>query len=530
MIAVRSLIRLDRAWQLAKANTCTSKRSQGCCSYYVVSCIRKQIGVKDIRSAMEWNRKRRMINTMSRPVGTQSSLDEDVNDETLILGELAESTLNSTSPQDNAEVSEAEGVLAESTYTSVAIKDNDEVKDGKPMLADSTAPSVLPNSVGDGDAEGVSMLSVEKHSVSLEVGSSLMHFIKGKSGSTQRSVEEEMGVKIIFPSSKEEDSIVIKGSSFESIARASEKIQVIIDQAIRSPNLDYSHFISLPLAIHPELVDKLDRFQNSILRGGDLKDVNENSGDDSDEDASNDEDKVEQSEKALDVAVEIKTAGDSDHVKVDLTGVPLISYARKASKSSTPKVSKSNTELGIDRSIFIKPKQFHLTVLMLKLWNKERVHAATEVLQNVASEVIDALEGRPVFVRLKGLDCMKGSLAKARVLYAPVEEIGTEDRLIRACQVIIDAYVKAGLVLERDATHKLKLHATVMNVRHRNRKKWGTKFDSFDARGIFTRYGSKPWGDYHIREAHLSQRFAYDDSGYYHCCASIPFPEDELQD
>lgn len=37
--------------------------------------------------------------------------------------------------------------------------------------------------------------------------------------------------------------------------------------------------------------------------------------------------------------------------------------------------------MGIDRSIFIKPKTFHLTVLMLKLWNNERIAAAAEVLQ-----------------------------------------------------------------------------------------------------------------------------------------------------
>ena len=91
---------------------------------------------------------------------------------------------------------------------------------------------------------------------------------------------------------------------------------------------------------------------------------------------------------------------------------------------------------------------------------------------------------------------MRGSLAKARVLFAPVEEIGSEDRLLRACriqifiytnkekeeyyllklglnffchlnkffwiswaflEVIIDAYVEAGLVLEKDANKKLKV-------------------------------------------------------------------------
>lgn len=34
-------------------------------------------------------------------------------------------------------------------------------------------------------------------------------------------------------------------------------------------------------------------------------------------------------------------------------------------------------------------------------------------------------------------ECMKGSLAKARVLYAPVEEIGSEGRLLRASRIHI---------------------------------------------------------------------------------------------
>ncbi|KAG4924370.1 hypothetical protein JHK87_049910 [Glycine soja] len=53
-------------------------------------------------------------------------------------------------------------------------------------------------------------------------------------------------------------------------------------------------------------------------------------------------------------------------------------------------------DLGIDKSIFIKPRTFHLIVLMLKLWNKDQIKTASEVLQ----------------------ECMKDSLAKARVLYS----------------------------------------------------------------------------------------------------------------
>lgn len=32
-------------------------------------------------------------------------------------------------------------------------------------------------------------------------------------------------------------------------------------------------------------------------------------------------------------------------------------------------------------------------------------------------------------------DSMRGSLAKARVLYAPVEELGDDGRLLRACRI-----------------------------------------------------------------------------------------------
>jgi activating signal cointegrator complex subunit 1 len=57
------------------------------------------------------------------------------------------------------------------------------------------------------------------------------------------------------------------------------------------------------------------------------------------------------------------------------------------------------------------------------------------------------------------------------------------------------------------------------------RSKWKRNVDSFDARSIFKQYGSEDWGQYLIREAHLSKRFSFDENGYYQCCASIPFPE-----
>ncbi|XP_066400755.1 uncharacterized protein [Miscanthus floridulus] len=271
-------------------------------------------------------------------------------------------------------------------------------------------------------------------------------------------------------------------------------------EAVQSRQLDYSHFISLPLALHQDLVDKLNHFQSSIL-----------GEEDSDKDESRSEGSIDEM--------------DDDHKQADGSSISIKLQVQEEESAEAKMGSKgSQSDFGIDKSIFIKPKTFHLTVLMLKLWNKDRIAKASDVLQSVSTQVNEALENRPISIQLRGLTCMKGSPAKARVVYAPVLEVGGEGRLARACKVITDAFAKSGLVFQSDV-RELKLHATMMNVRHRKstnkRNQWK---DSFDARDIFRKFGKEEWGEYPIHEVHLSQRFKFDKSGYYYRCSSIPLP------
>uniref|UniRef100_A0A0D9Y5M7 K Homology domain-containing protein n=1 Tax=Oryza glumipatula TaxID=40148 RepID=A0A0D9Y5M7_9ORYZ len=344
----------------------------------------------------------------------------------------------------------------------------------------------------------------EKCSSSVQVDAPLMRFVKGKGGTMQKQIEDETGVKIIFPSSKEETCVVLEAKTTEDIRKASEKIAKVIEEAVKSPMLDYSHFISLPLAIHPSLVEKLNHFQFSIL--GTSSNVDSDKGEDLSEGSMDEIDHEQKQERSPSVSIKMQAHEESVRVKMDIKG--------------------SQPDFGIDKSIFIKPKTFHLTVLMLKLWNKDRIAKASDVLQSVSSQVMEALENRPISIQLRGLTCMKGSPARARVVYAPVLEVGEEGRLQ---QVITDAFVKSGLVLERDARQELKLHATIMNVRHRKSKRWNQRNDSFDAQNIFRKYGEHDWGEYLIPEIHLSQRFKFDERGYYYCCSSIPLPTAEMQ-
>lgn len=339
-----------------------------------------------------------------------------------------------------------------------------------------------------------------KCSITMEVDTPLVCFVKGKGGSVQKQIEEELQVKLIFPSSKEETSLVIEGNKVENLTKASERIKQVLEEAVQSRMLEYSHFISLPLALHSDLVQKLVKFQSTIL--GEIAE-----GDSGETDDSGDK------SESQSISVQLEVEEKKDQVRVEIA-------ERVVGSGSKSRILSG---LGIDKSIFIKPKTFHLTVLMLKLWNKDRVATASDILQRISSKVMDALENRPISIKLEGLACMKGSPAKARVLYAPVFEVGEEGRLVRACQVIRDAFVESGLIVDKDAQQTLKLHATLMNVRHRKseRKRWN---DSFDARRVFDEYGSEEWGEYPISEIHLSQRFKFDESGYYHCCSSITLP------
>uniref|UniRef100_M0ZRK4 Nucleic acid binding protein n=1 Tax=Solanum tuberosum TaxID=4113 RepID=M0ZRK4_SOLTU len=56
-------------------------------------------------------------------------------------------------------------------------------------------------------ADDESLSAAQKHSVTVKAGASLMRFIRGKGGATQRTIEEEMKVKIIIPFSRNEDCL-----------------------------------------------------------------------------------------------------------------------------------------------------------------------------------------------------------------------------------------------------------------------------------------------------------------------------------
>lgn len=99
-------------------------------------------------------------------------------------------------------------------------------------------------------------------------------------------------------------------------------------QAVKSPALEYSHFISLPLAIHPELVDKLTRFQSTILGDCHSKDADGNLNVVSTKETSEGEESSDTNKQASDGAVNLKVA-HADDAKLGVTDLPIVSYLPK---------------------------------------------------------------------------------------------------------------------------------------------------------------------------------------------------------
>jgi len=153
-------------------------------------------------------------------------------------------------------------------------------------------------------------LETSGHSVNVKVDGSLLRFVKGKGGKVQKKIEEKTGAKLGFVSTPEKTTVVVDGPSAKSVTTAAETIQQILEEAVKSPNLQYSHFISLPLAVHTELVEKLTDFQNSVLSLSGTAGKEE-----SDSDSASNAESSEDDFEGKKITVDLNVEDNTEHVK-----------------------------------------------------------------------------------------------------------------------------------------------------------------------------------------------------------------------
>uniref|UniRef100_A0A453EIB0 K Homology domain-containing protein n=1 Tax=Aegilops tauschii subsp. strangulata TaxID=200361 RepID=A0A453EIB0_AEGTS len=155
-----------------------------------------------------------------RPVSTQASPREAHLDE---ISNSRRKQMAGTSITDSEN-----SVLDETTNVGIEVTTNNTFLSESSSTFSSSATKVA--------AENTMEVIREKYSSSVEVDVPLMHFLKGKGGSVQKQIEQETGVKIIFPSGKEETLVVLEGKSAESIGKVSERIAKILEEGCSKSN------------------------------------------------------------------------------------------------------------------------------------------------------------------------------------------------------------------------------------------------------------------------------------------------------
>ncbi|GIL50546.1 hypothetical protein Vafri_6716 [Volvox africanus] len=195
----------------------------------------------------------------------------------------------------------------------------------------------------------------------------------------------------------------------------------------------------------------------------------------------------------------------------------------------------------------MRPQHLHLTLLMLKLYSDQKRHEAQQLLARLQGPVATLLGAGPVKVHLQGLEYMNDDPGAMHVMYLRVQDMGPGNRLEALCDLVVEEFARAGLLLPQDE-RKVKLHATILNTRYRKRPQASEAVGGsgrrgegpagaagagsgptsrreerqpFDGRALLEEHGRLDLGIHTIQALHLSQRGAYGEDGYYRCARKL---------
>lgn len=147
------------------------------------------------------------------------------------------------------------------------------------------------------------------------------------------------------------------------------------------------------------------------------------------------------------------------------------------------------------------------------------------------------MAGVPLTIRLSGLDCMGDDPTDMHVLYLKVQD-DPSGRLAALCKLAVAAFEQAGL-LGQQPQHKVKLHATIINTRHRRQQHDGPQQHNgqqhhqkqqhhqtrqgFDGTALLKQHACLDVGEVQLPSLAISQRGVYDvASGYYAALDTLP--------
>ncbi|XP_073957558.1 activating signal cointegrator 1 complex subunit 1-like [Choristoneura fumiferana] len=180
---------------------------------------------------------------------------------------------------------------------------------------------------------------------------------------------------------------------------------------------------------------------------------------------------------------------------------------------------------GVEESVFISANKLHLTVGVMSLMDDEEKLLATTLLTDAKEKVImPILNYLPLKIRMKGLAYMKNNPEKIDVLYAKVEECGSQSgSLQQVADGVVDHFHSKGLMKKEEFGRKnVNLHVTLLNSRYRARAssqdvrtRQRIFRQSFDGTQILEKFGDYEFGVMEFGDIHLSQFGDIGADGYY---------------
>lgn len=186
---------------------------------------------------------------------------------------------------------------------------------------------------------------------------------------------------------------------------------------------------------------------------------------------------------------------------------------------------------GVEESIFQNPAKLHLTIGTLALLNEMEVRKACEQLQECQNFIRDLTEGKPLPLKVTGIEYMNDDPAMVDVLYAKVNVKDNSDKLQMIADRLVEHFVSAGLMVRE--WDRVKLHGTVMNTLFRKDstvedtggpgRQTISEREAFDARNILKTFRAHDFGEFELNTVLLSQRYSTDCTGYYTSAGNISF-------
>lgn len=285
-------------------------------------------------------------------------------------------------------------------------------------------------------------------------------FIVGSRARNKQKLEMESGCKIVVPKREElEDAVYLRARQKQQIYSCKALIELLCEK--EEAKLEYTHFISVPLAHDDKFRQLVDQFR---------------------------EDVVLQRFTGIDASIFMP----SRRMHFTLCMLKLHSHAQVEEMKEALNDLSARLSATSD---YGRPVAAHMRGLHIM------TDDPTSVGVVYTTDRSSALQNR--------LNALADNMFE----------------LFQARNLVSSQSLNSQRVLSSDGQHaEVKLHATLMNTKYaRSRfEERSSERETFDASVLMERFGQVDFGSVQLKEIHLSALDEMGDDGYYRCMASIP--------